>query len=104
MFEFAGLPEHPFRFAALAVLAGFALVAAAKIYGLFFMRWKTPYRIGDAMNVQHAEVVEWRDGEGYVTAGGELWRAVSKDALQPGDAVTVASVSGLTLSVTRKSG
>ena len=68
------------------------------------MRWKTPYRIGDAMNVQHAEVVEWRDGEGYVTAGGELWRAVSKDALQPGDAVTVASVSGLTLSVTRKSG
>ena len=108
MIEIVGLPEHPVRFALLAVAAGFAAVAVAKIYGLFFMRWKTPFRVGDAMNVQHAEVVEWKDGanggEGYVSAGGELWHAISKDPLKPGDAVSVGTVRGLTLSVTRKSG
>ena len=104
MIEVADLPDHPARFALIAVFAGFAIVAAAKIYGLFFMRWKTPFRVGDAMNVQHAEVVEWTGREGYVSAGGELWRATSKDPLSPGDEVTISAVNGLTLSVTRKSG
>ncbi len=107
MIELDGLPEHPVRFAAILLLAGFAAVSVAKIYGLFFMRWKSPFRIGQSMNVQHAEVVEWTQGpgggEGYVNAGGELWRAASKDPLKPGDAVTVGAVNGLTLSVKRKS-
>ncbi|PQA88145.1 NfeD family protein [Hyphococcus luteus] len=108
MIEVAGLPDHPIRFAAILLLAGFAAISIAKIYGLFFMRWKSPYRMGQSMNVQHAEVVEWTEspagGEGYVKAGGELWRATSKDSLKPGDEVKVAAVNGLTLSVTRKSG
>lgn len=101
---FAGMPENPVAFGVIAILAGFAVVAAAKLYGLFFMRWKTPFRVGEAMHVDRAEVVEWADGEGYVSAGGELWRATSKDNLRPGDHVAVKSVNGLTLSVVRKSG
>ncbi|GJL90846.1 NfeD family protein [Hyphococcus sp.] len=99
MIDFVGLPDHPVRFFAIAIFAGFALVAIVKLYGLFFMRWKTPFRVGDAMNVNHAEVVEWSDDKGYVSAGGELWRASSKEALQPGDAVTIVSVEGLSLKV-----
>lgn len=105
MIEFIGLPENPLRFFALALFAGFAIVAVAKLYGLFFMRWKTPFRVGDAMNEQSAKVVEWSansDG-GYVSAGGELWRATSKDALAPGDLVAIESVNGLSLKVKRKS-
>lgn len=86
----------------VAVAAGFALIALAKLYGLFFMRWKTPFRVGEAMNVRRAEVVEWNGGEGQVRAGGELWRAVSADDLAPGDQVTVAAVDGLLLKVKRK--
>lgn len=103
MIEVSGMPADPAAFIGIALLAGFALVALAKIYGLFFMRWKTPFRIGEAMNVNHAEVVEWSGGEGYVSAGGELWRATSRDALAPGDEVSIAAVNGLSLSVTRKS-
>lgn len=108
MIEITGLPDNPTQLAAYAVLAGFALAIAAKVFSLLFMRWKTPFRVGQDMNVQHAEVVEWADGpkggEGYVDAGGELWRATSKDKLSPGDPVTVSAVSGLTLAVKRKSG
>jgi membrane-bound ClpP family serine protease len=103
MIEFVGLPDDPVRFFAIAVFAGFAIVAAVKVYGLLFMRWKTPFRVGDAMNVNHAEVVEWGDGKGYVSAGGELWRASSKDELQPGDAVAIDSVNGLSLNVKKHS-
>jgi membrane-bound ClpP family serine protease len=103
MIEFVGLSDDPVRFFAIAVLAGFAIVAAVKVYGLLFMRWKTPFRVGETMNVSHAEVVEWRDGKGYVSAGGELWRASSSDALQPGDSVAIDSVSGLSLKVTKHS-
>lgn len=88
------------------MFAGFSLVAVAKLYGLFFMRWKTPFRVGDVMSVKRAEVVDWEGGanggEGHVRAGGELWRATSTDELSPGDDVTVASVDGLLLKVKRK--
>lgn len=102
MFEFVGLPSDPVRFALIAVFAGFAAVAVAKIYGLFFMRWKTPFRVGDVMTGEHCEVIEWSDGEGYVRAGGELWRATSSSQLSVGDAVTVAAVDGLMLRVNKK--
>ncbi len=101
-----GLMSNPVGLGILAVLAGFSLVAAAKIYGLFFMRWKTPFRVGEAMSVRRAEVVDWQGGpdggEGHVRAGGELWRATSTDELAPGDDVTVAAVDGLLLKVKRK--
>lgn len=102
MIDIVGLPSDPFKFALFAALAGFGGVAAAKIYGLLFMRWKTPFRVGEAMNAARAKVIEWSDGKGYVSAGGEMWRAMSNDALSPGDHVTVAAVDGLMLRVNKK--
>ncbi|WP_428407327.1 NfeD family protein [Hyphococcus sp.] len=102
MIEITGLPDDPWRFFFIFFVAGLAAVAAAKLYGLFFMRWKTPFRVGEAMNVNRAEVVEWANGKGYVSAGGELWRATSSDPLQPGDAVAVLSVNGLSLQVKKE--
>ncbi|MEM8770023.1 MAG: NfeD family protein [Pseudomonadota bacterium] len=93
----------PLGWGAAAIFAGFALVAVAKVYGLIFMRWKTPFRVGETMTGTRAEVSEWAEGEGYVTAGGELWRATSADQLKPGDSVSVISVNGLELAVRKKS-
>lgn len=84
------------------LIVGAGVVAVAKIYGLFFMTGKSPHRIGDAMANARAEVTEWRDGQGYVMAGGELWRARSEDALNAGDAVVVLSADGLELRVRKK--
>ncbi len=99
MFEIEGLPQNPLAFFLIAALLGFGAVALAKLYGLIFMRWKTPFRVGEVMNVNRAEVVEWSGEEGYVSAGGELWRATSKDVLAPGDKVKVSTVDGLLLKV-----
>ncbi len=98
----AGFLSSPVGWGVAAVLAGFALVAAAKLYGLLFMRWKTPFRVGEAMHVNRAEVVEWSNGEGLVSAGGELWRATSADNLAPGDDVSISEVAGLQLKVRKK--
>ncbi len=102
MSAFFGSPVSPPMFIALALLVGFGVVALAKIYGLFFMRWKTPFRMGKAMNVQRAEVVEWAEGKGYIMADGELWRAISRDALSAGDKVSIAAVDRLLLKVKKK--
>lgn len=103
MIEFVGLPSDPVRFAVLAIFAGFAAVAVAKIYGLFFMRWQSPFRVGETMTRERGEVVDWSGNEGYVRAGGELWRATSGAQLSVGDKVTVAAVDGLMLRVEKKS-
>ncbi len=102
MSAFFGSPVSPPMFIALASLVGFGAVALAKIYGLFFMRWKTPFRLGKAMNVSRAKVVEWADDKGYIMADGELWRATSRDALNPGDNVKIAAIDGLLLTVKKK--
>jgi len=47
----------------------------------------------------HGVVTEWGDGRGYVFVHGERWRAVSSAPLQPGDAVRVVAIEGLTLTV-----
>lgn len=98
-----GFFASPAGLGLLAIVIGFAIVALAKIYGLIFMRWKTPFRVGEAMNVQRAEVVDWSGGEGHVMAGGELWRALGAEELKPGDHVVVTAVDGLMLTVAKKS-
>lgn len=47
----------------------------------------------------HGVVTEWGDGRGYVFVHGERWRAVSSAPLQPGGAVRVVAIEGLTLTV-----
>lgn len=90
----------------MAILLGLGVAAAilliVKIYGLIFMTGVSPHRVGDAMNVHRANVTEWNGNEGMVNAGGELWRAISKDDLSPGDEVEVASMKGLVLHVRKK--
>jgi len=86
----------------MLVLLGAGLVVIAKVYGLIFMRHKSPHRVGEMMNVTRAEVTEWSGKEGYVMAGGELWRAMSEDDLHPGDKVVVATMNGLVLRVKKK--
>jgi len=102
MVEIVGLPSDPVRFAVITTFFGFAAVLVAKIYGLFFMRWRSPYRVGETMTKERGEVVEWSGNEGYVRAGGELWRATSGSQLSAGDAVTVAAIDGLMLRVNKK--
>ncbi len=100
--DFPTFSENPIVWALFFLLIGASAVFAAKIYGLIFMRGKSPHRVGEVMNVSRAEVTEWADGEGYVRAGGELWRAQSNDPLIPGDDVTVAGMNGLVLRVKKK--
>lgn len=102
MIELEGLPDNPGAFFMLALIIGFGVVAAAKFYGLICMRWKSPFRVGEAMSVNRAKVVEWSGEEGYVSAGGELWRAASKDSFSPGDNVAISAVNGLLLTVKRQ--
>lgn len=99
MFDAIGLTSNTGAFILIALLGGFGAVALAKLWGLFFMRWKTPFRVGETMDVQHAKVVEWTGNEGYVSAGGELWRAISTDGLAAGDCVKIRAVNGLLLTV-----
>jgi len=45
------------------------------------------------------EVKQWQKNEGKVFVNGELWQAVSKVPLLPGDRVVIQNVKGLTLEV-----
>jgi len=45
------------------------------------------------------EVKYWQKGKGKVFVNGELWFAVSDDALLPGDKAVIEQVNGLTLTV-----
>lgn len=103
MIVFEGPPGNPVAFVLIMLLIGFAVIALAKLFELAFLRRQSPFRLGETMNVSRAEVVEWSGEEGYVSADGELWRAISKDALQPGDKVAISAVNGLLLKVKKQS-
>ena len=45
------------------------------------------------------EVKQWQKNGGKVFVNGELWQAVSKVPLSPGDRVVIQNVEGLTLEV-----
>jgi membrane-bound ClpP family serine protease len=45
------------------------------------------------------EIKQWTKNEGKVFVNGELWQAVSKVPLLPGDRVVIQKVEGLTLEV-----
>jgi len=82
---------------ALIAVIAFAIVKV--VWGLLLWTKKSDHRLGDRFGDEAAEVIEWRGGEGLVAAGGEHWRAVSKEKLSPGDQVKVSKVKGLTLDV-----
>ncbi len=85
---------------AAALFGAIILFAAVKIvWGAAQWTQRSEHRIGERWGGETVEVSEWARGQGYVSAGGELWRAVSKDELKAGDRVVVAKVKGLTLEV-----
>ncbi len=86
------------------VAAGAAFVLAAKLFGLLFLRARTPFRVGGPLAGAIGEVTDWRGEEGFVMVDGESWRAVSRDPLQTGDAVLVQATRGLTLDVSKSKG
>jgi membrane protein implicated in regulation of membrane protease activity len=82
------------------IFASIVAFAALKlVWGVSQWSQKPQHRIGERWGDERVEVTEWRGEEGYVSAGGELWRATSKDALRPGDRVYVRKATGLTLEV-----
>lgn len=88
---------------AIAVAVGLAsivLVAVVKLlWGMALWAKKSEHRVGERWGDEAVEVVEWSGREGYVRAGGELWRATSADALRQGERVRVAKTKGLLLEV-----
>lgn len=85
---------------AAAILIAIIAFAAVKVFwGVAQWTRKPQFRIGDRWGEEHVEVVEWKDGAGMVSAGGELWRATSSDPLHPGERVYVKKSKGLTLDV-----
>lgn len=56
----------------------------------------------DRLVGETGEVTEWRQREGYVFVGGELWKAVSPVPLEKGNKVVIQKVEGLTLTISLK--
>lgn len=93
----------PVAFAAAVFCVGcVAFVALKLVWGMAQWTKKSDHRVGERWGGEHIEVVEWSGGQGYVRAGGELWRATASEALSPGDQVKVAHMDGLVLEVRRK--
>ncbi|MGY6271418.1 NfeD family protein [Achromobacter denitrificans] len=53
----------------------------------------------EALLGQRIKVLSWTGAQGYVSAGGERWRAVGPAGLAAGDTVVIESAQGLTLRV-----
>ncbi len=97
----SNLPSAGFMLSIL-VAGGVAALAIKLAWGASQWGRKTPHRVGGQMANVSAVVAEWSGQEGRVRAGGEIWRAVATDPLNPGDAVVVTRVDGLTLEVRKK--
>jgi membrane protein implicated in regulation of membrane protease activity len=54
---------------------------------------------GEALIGVRAVVANFADGVGSVKVGDTVWRAVSEEALEPGQQVEIATVDGVTLGV-----
>lgn len=86
---------------------GVILLISALFYWLIFRTNAKPMETGVANLIgSQAEVVSrLRPGHHakyLVRAGGELWSARSKDMLEPGEAVDIAALNGISLVVERR--
>ena len=100
--ELTSVPPQMLAVVAAGVFAATILMAALVVVWEMAQRAKKPeHRVGERFGGERVEVVEWAGTEGYVRAGGELWRAHSQDPLEPGEKVRVARMDGLILEVSR---
>ena len=58
----------------------------------------------EALVGQRIKVLSWADGQGYVAASGERWRATGPAGLAAGDTVVITAVRGVTLQVRADAG
>jgi membrane-bound serine protease (ClpP class) len=85
------------------VIAG-AVVAVASLMALTMTLVARTRRLavqsdGGVPAGTHAEVTEFRDGQGWAQVNGEIWRIASNADLHPGQQVSVGRTEGLTLHV-----
>ena len=66
---------------------------------VLLQRRKKPVTGPAALVGRIAEVIEWRQREGYVFVNGERWKAISEKPLARGSQVLTQKVEGLTLTV-----
>jgi membrane-bound serine protease (ClpP class) len=66
---------------------------------VLLQRRKKPITGPAALEGRIAEVIEWRQEEGYVFVNGEQWKATSEKPLVRGDQVVIQKVERLTLTV-----
>lgn len=66
---------------------------------VLLQRRKKPVTGPEALEGRMAEVIEWRQGEGYVFIHGERWKATGEETLALGTKVVIKKVEGLILKV-----
>ena len=96
------MAASPFFWGLIGFSVGAGLMVFAKAYRLIF-KPRSRHRLGDTMTAKSASVIDWQGGEGYISADGELWRAKCDLTLAPGDAVSIAGMRGLVLTVKKQS-
>ncbi|MEQ8935363.1 MAG: NfeD family protein [Amphiplicatus sp.] len=98
--DILSLPPQALIFAGVMTII-VALAAVKLFWGMAQWTRAPQHRVGDRWGDEPVEVVEWNGETGYVRAGGEMWRAHSKEAFAPGEKVKVARTNGLVLEVRR---
>ncbi len=95
--EVPGFGVSPYFMGAVALLAGGAvLLITTKMYRLR----REPVRTGsEEMVGSRGKVIEWSDDHGEVRVLGEVWQARAQGPLEPGRAVRVTAMDGMTLVV-----
>ncbi len=95
--EVPGFGVSPYFMGAVALLAGGAtLLIATKMYRLRHQ----PVRTGsDEMVGSPGKVLEWSGDRGEIRVQGEIWQARAQAPLEPGRAVRVTAMEGMTLVV-----
>ncbi len=95
--EVPGFGVSPYFMGAVALLAGGAtLLIATKMYRLRHQ----PARTGsDEMVGSPGKVLDWSGDRGEIRVQGEIWQARAQAPLEPGRAVRVTAMEGMTLVV-----
>ncbi len=90
-----------FLYLLTGVSLGFASFMTFVIVKIFQSR-RIRVKVGEVVG-ETGEIVEFKDGKGFVKVRGEIWICKSNEDLKKGDEVTVVKREGLTLWVKRRS-
>lgn len=95
-------PQYQIAWPVIGTLAGVSLLFSLVVVGAIWRTGRGRARTGaEAMAGSAGQVMDWHGRAGHVWTHGERWSAVGPDGLEAGDAVEVADMEGLTLTVRR---